>query len=112
MTVYDLGLMLPQVVRVDSPPPGRALAWPSRFARGSEASFMRKEQIMATQTVQQVVDYLKSHPDVAKKAMDYVKSHPGDVKTALKDVASERGWDLSQIDMTALTKELNNIIPH
>ena len=67
---------------------------------------------MATQTVQQVVDYLKSHPDVAKKAMDYVKSHPGDVKTALKDVASERGWDLSQIDMTTLRKELNNIIPH
>ena len=67
---------------------------------------------MATQTVQQVVDYLKAHPDVAQKAMDYVKSHPGDVKTALKDLATQRGWDLSQIDPAALTKELGNIVPH
>jgi hypothetical protein len=68
---------------------------------------------MATQqTVQQVVDYLKAHPDVAQKAMDYMKSHPGDVKTALKDLATQRGWDLSQVDTAALTKELGNIIPH
>ena len=67
---------------------------------------------MATQTVQQVVDYLKAHPDVAHKAMDYMKSHPGDVKTALKDLATQRGWDLSQVDTAALTKELGNIVPH
>jgi hypothetical protein len=67
---------------------------------------------MATETVQQVVDYLKAHPDIAQKAMDYVKSHPGDVKSALKDVAQERGWDLSKIDMTALTTELGKIVPH
>jgi hypothetical protein len=67
---------------------------------------------MATQTVQQVIEYLKSHPDVARKAMDYVKTHPGDFRTALKDVATERGWDLSQIDSAALTKELSNIVPH
>ena len=66
---------------------------------------------MATQT-QQVVEYLKAHPELAQKAMDYVKSHPGDVKTALRDLASERGWDLSQIDTTTLTKELGNIVPH
>jgi hypothetical protein len=63
-------------------------------------------------TTQQVVDYLKSHPDVAKKAMDYLKSHPGDAKSALKEIASERGWDLSQIDFATLTKELGNITPH
>jgi hypothetical protein len=67
---------------------------------------------MATQMVQQVVDYLKTHPDVAKKAMDYVKAHPGELKNALKDVAAERGWDLSQIDTAALSKELGNIVPH
>jgi hypothetical protein len=66
---------------------------------------------MATQTVQQVVDYLKTHPDVAKRTMEYLKSHPGDLKT-LKDLATQRGWDLSQIDTAALTKELGNIIPH
>lgn len=67
---------------------------------------------MATQTVQQVVDYLKANPEVAQKAMDYVKAHPGDVKAALQDLAKQRGWDLSQIDTTALTRELNNIVPH
>ena len=66
---------------------------------------------MATQ-IQQVVDYLKAHPDVARKAMDYVKSHPGDFKTALKDLATERGWDLSQLDTATLTKELGKIDPH
>jgi hypothetical protein len=67
---------------------------------------------MATGTTQQVVDYLKAHPDIAKKAMEYVKSHPGDMKNALKDVAAQRGWDLSQIDSATLTKELGNIISH
>jgi len=66
---------------------------------------------MATQT-QQVVDYLKAHPDVAQKALEYMKSHPGDFKTALKDLANQRGWDLSQIDTAAVTKELGNIVPH
>ena len=64
---------------------------------------------MATQTVQQVVDYLKAHPDVAKKAMDYVKTHPGEVKEALKDLAQERGWDLSKIDTDALKAEFTKI---
>ena len=67
---------------------------------------------MATGTTQQVVDYLKAHPDLAQKAMEYVKSHPGDVKNALKDLATQRGWDLSQIDTTAVAKELGNIVPH
>ena len=35
---------------------------------------------METQTVQQVVEYLKTHPDVARKAMDFFKAHPDDVK--------------------------------
>jgi hypothetical protein len=67
---------------------------------------------MATQqTVQQVVEYLKSHPDIAKKAADFIKSHPDDVKGALQDVADERGWDLSAIDLSALKAEMNKI-PH
>jgi hypothetical protein len=65
---------------------------------------------MATQqTVQQVVEYLKSHPDVAKKARDYFKAHPEDAKAALKDLAEERGWDLSNIDTSALKAELGKI---
>jgi hypothetical protein len=64
---------------------------------------------MATETVQQVVDYLKAHPDVARKAMDYIKTHPGDIKAALKEVAAERGWDLSKLDTTALTSEMGKI---
>ena len=67
---------------------------------------------MATETVQQVVDYLKSHPDVAQRAMDYMKSHPGQLKEALKDVAKERGWDLSKIDTTQLTTEMGKLTPH
>jgi hypothetical protein len=67
---------------------------------------------MATEMVQQVVEYLKSHPDVAKKAMDNFKSNPGDVKSALKDVAAERGWDLSKIDTTALTAEMGKLAQH
>ena len=66
---------------------------------------------MATQqTVQQVVDYLKSHPEVARKAKDYITAHPDDVKSALRDVAEERGWDLSKIDMTALKTEIGRIV--
>ena len=65
---------------------------------------------MATQqTVQQVVDYLKSHPDIAKKAADYMRSHPDEVKEALRDVADERGWDLSSIDTKALKAEMSKI---
>src|SRR5262249_17303008 len=72
---------------------GRVNLW---LARGSGASSRR--YIMPSVTTQQVVDYLKANPDIAKKAMDYVKSHPGDLKNALKEAASERGWDLSQLD--------------
>ena len=65
---------------------------------------------MATQqTVQQVVEYLKTHPDVAKKAKEYIKAHPEDAKAALKEVAEERGWDLSNIDTSALKAELGKI---
>jgi len=65
---------------------------------------------MATQqTVQQVVEYLKSHPEVAKKAKDYFKAHPEDAKAALRDLAEERGWDLSNIDTSALKAELGKI---
>jgi hypothetical protein len=78
--------------------------------RSGERSLF-KEEIMATQTVQQVVDYLKTHPDVAQRTKEYLKSHPGDFKP-LKDLASQRGWDLSKIDAATLTKELGNIIPH
>ena len=64
---------------------------------------------MATQAVQQVVDYLKSHPDVAKKAMAYIKTHPTEVKESLRDVAKERGWDLSKIDTSELKSELTKL---
>jgi hypothetical protein len=64
---------------------------------------------MMTQSVQQVVEYLKSHPDVARKAKEYFKAHPDDVKAALKEVAEERGWDLSSIDTNALKAELVKI---
>jgi hypothetical protein len=64
---------------------------------------------MMTQTVQQVVEYLKAHPDVARKAKDYIKAHPDDVKAAFREVAEERGWDLSGIDTNALKTELSKI---
>ena len=64
---------------------------------------------MAGETIQQVVEYLKAHPDVAKKAKDYVRSHPDDVKTALKEIAEARGWDLSKIDTAALKNELGKM---
>ena len=64
---------------------------------------------MEMQTVQQVVDYLKTHPDVAKKAMDFFRAHPDDIKGALKDVADERGWDLSKIDTAALKAEIGRL---
>ncbi|HEY8508712.1 MAG TPA: hypothetical protein VIL32_10165 [Steroidobacteraceae bacterium] len=64
-------------------------------------------------TTQQVVEYLKSHPDMARKAMDSIKTNPGGVKNALKDVAAERGWDLSQLDTAELTKQLGSFnMPH
>jgi len=62
-----------------------------------------------TQTVQQVVDYLKAHPDVARKAREYIKAHPDEVKAALREVAEERGWDLSSIDVSALKAEISKI---
>ena len=65
---------------------------------------------METQTVQQVVDYLKTHPDVAMKAKDFFMAHPGDVKGALSQLAEERGWDLSKIDTTALKAEIGKLI--
>lgn len=68
---------------------------------------------MATQqTVQQVVDYLKSHPEVAKKAIEYAKAHPDDVKSALKEAADANGWDLSKIDVNALKAEFGKIAQH
>jgi hypothetical protein len=68
-----------------------------------------QEVTMSTPMVQQVVEYLKAHPEIAKKARDYVMAHPDDVKTALKDLAEERGWDLSKIDTAALKAELSKI---
>jgi uncharacterized protein (DUF362 family) len=64
---------------------------------------------MAGEMIQQIVEYLKANPDVAKRARDYVKTHPDDVRTALKEVAQKRGWDLSMIDTTALKNELTRI---
>jgi hypothetical protein len=64
---------------------------------------------MERQTVQQVVDYLKTHPDVARKALDFFKAHPDDVKGALSQVAQDRGWDLSNIDTTALKAEIGKL---
>lgn len=64
---------------------------------------------MERQSVQQVVDYLKTHPDVARKAVDFFKAHPDDVKGALTEVAQERGWDLSSIDTTALKAEFRKL---
>jgi tagatose-1,6-bisphosphate aldolase len=64
---------------------------------------------MAAQTVQQVVDFLKTHPEVAQKAKDYIKAHPEEVKEALRDVAEQRGWDLSMIDTSALKAEIAKI---
>ena len=61
------------------------------------------------ETVQKVVDYLREHPEVAQKAKDYVKAHPDEVKAALKEVATERGWDLSNIDVTLLKTEIGKI---
>jgi hypothetical protein len=82
------------------------------FARiaiwGDEAN---KEDVKMTtqQTVQQVMDFLKSHPEAAKRAADYMRAHPNEVKEALRDVADERGWDLSKIDTAALKAEISKI---
>jgi hypothetical protein len=64
---------------------------------------------MATQNIQQVVEYLKANPEIAKRARDYVMSHPDDVKAALKEVAAERGWDLSNIDPATLKAEISRL---
>jgi hypothetical protein len=64
---------------------------------------------MMAEMVQQVVDYLKEHPEVAQKAKEYITAHPDDVKTALKEVAAERGWDLSKVDTALLKAELGKI---
>jgi hypothetical protein len=74
-----------------------------------EAKRHARRRIMERQTVQQVVDYLKTHPDVAKRALDFFREHPDDVKGALKQVAEERGWDLSTIDTTALKAEIRKL---
>jgi hypothetical protein len=71
-----------------------------------EARQIARRRTMETQTVQQVVEYLKTHPDVARKAMDFFKAHPDDVKGALGKIAEERGWDLSKIDTNALKTEI------
>ena len=60
---------------------------------------------MAGENIQQILDFLKANPDVAKKVRDYVTTHPGQIKDALKEVAEKRGWDLSKIDLTALKTE-------
>lgn len=61
------------------------------------------------QTVQQVMDFLRSHPEAARKAADYLRSHPNEVKEALRDVADERGWDLSSIDTNELKTQITKI---
>ena len=55
------------------------------------------------------MDFLKSHPEAARKAADYLRSHPNEVKEALRDVADERGWDLSNIDTTELKTQITKI---
>ena len=61
------------------------------------------------QTVQQVVDFLRSHPEAARRAADYLRAHPNEVKEALRDVADERGWDLSNIDTSELKAQITKI---
>jgi hypothetical protein len=55
------------------------------------------------------MDFLKSHPEAARKAADYLRAHPDEVKEALRDVADERGWDLSKIDTTELKAQITKI---
>ena len=64
---------------------------------------------MATVTMQQVADYLKANPDVAKQVKEYATAHPEDAKAALKQVAAAQGWDLSKIDPAALKAEFAKI---
>jgi hypothetical protein len=64
---------------------------------------------MAGEMIQNIAAYLKANPEAAQKAREYVKAHPDDVKTALKEIAERRGWDLSQIDTTALKNELTRM---
>ena len=67
---------------------------------------------MATQAVQQVVGYLTTPPEAARKAVEWTRAHPGDFRSALGNLATERGWDLSQIDAAELARELTGIGPH
>lgn len=55
------------------------------------------------------MDFLRSHPEAARKAADYLRSHPNEVKEALRDVADERGWDLSKIDTNELKAQITKI---
>jgi len=64
---------------------------------------------MARETVQQVVDYLKTHPEEARKAKEYIKAHPDEARQAVKKLADERGWDLSGIDPNQLKTELGKL---
>ena len=64
---------------------------------------------MARETVQQVMDYLKSHPDEARRAKVYIKSHPDEAREAVRKLADERGWDLSGIDTNQLKTELGKL---
>jgi len=64
---------------------------------------------MAGEMIQNIAAYLKANPEAAQRAREYVKAHPDDVKTALKEIAERRGWDLSQIDTTALKNELTRM---
>jgi hypothetical protein len=75
-----------------------------------EAKQIARRRAMETQTVQKIVDYLKTHPDVAMKAKEFFMAHPGDVKGALSQVAEERGWDLSKIDTKVLKAEIGKLI--
>jgi len=64
---------------------------------------------MAGEMIQNIVEYLKTHPEAARKVKEYVKTHPDDVRSAFKEIATMRGWDLSKIDTTALKNELGKI---
>ena len=57
---------------------------------------------MAGETLQNIMAYLKANPEAARRAREFVRTHPDEVKTTLKDIAEKRGWDLSQVDTTAL----------
>src|SRR4026209_1705658 len=93
---------------------GARMAFGGSFSASRRWSLERRSgtprrQSMERQSVQQVVDYLKTHPDIAKKALDFFRAHPDDVKGALRQVAQDRGWDLSNIDTAALKAEFGKL---